>query len=449
MFKIAIVGRENVGKSTIFNKLCQKEFSIVNNQPGITRDYIKHKGKLFDLEFELIDTAGWYLGKDKKDISSQIKSNILLSIEEANLIFFVVDAKTLLSNEDLILAGKARKFQKKIVLLANKSESKPMLTQRELLKLGFGEAIFISAEHKLGSDDIYHVLVPVVGEKSDHIEETKEEIKKEISIAIVGRPNVGKSTLFNAILGFERSLVSGVAGTTRDYIVYNIEMFDTSINLIDTAGVRRKGKIHEEIEELSVNKTISAIKASDIVVLLIDSQLALEKQDLILANLALKHNKLLIPVINKKDLIDDMAKFKDEIRYLVGKRLPQIKDIEPLYTSARKNFNAKMLFRKIIDLWKLYQTRIPTSKLNNWLNQTLKTYSLPIVKNNTKLKIKYVKQGTVQPPSFLFFTNISDRFSINQNFEKFLINSLRKEFKLYGMPIRVNFISSKNPFVPS
>ena len=446
MFKIAIIGRENVGKSTLFNKLCQKEFSIVNNKPGITRDYIKHVARLSDLEFELIDTAGWYLNKNKKNAYLDIKNNVLSTIKEADLIFFIVDAKTPLSDEDLILAKKVKKLRKRVILLANKSESKFILTQKELLKLGLGKAVFISAEHKLGFDEIYNELALITSENSINLKVLQEKCEAKISISIIGRPNVGKSTLFNAILGFERSLISEIAGATRDHITYKIKIFDNVINLIDTAGVRRKCKIDEEIEGLSVNKTISAIKASDIVLLVMDSQLALEKQDLALANLALKYNKLLIPIINKQDLIDDMTQFKDEMNYLIEKRLPQIKDIRALYVSAKKNFNAQILFKEIINLWELYEIKIPTSKLNNWLSQTLKTYSMPIVKNNLRLKIKYVKQSNVKPPNFLFFINISDKLLISQNFEKFLINSLRKNFKLYGIPIRVNFVPSKNPF---
>jgi GTP-binding protein len=466
MLKIAIIGRENVGKSTIFNKLCNKEFAIVNDQPGVTRDYITHQARLFDLEFELVDTAGWYLGKAKNELSVQIKSTTLAAIESVDFIFFIVDVKTSLSDEDLIFAKKILKLNKKTILIANKAESKRLLTQKELLRLGFGEAIFISAEHKMGFDDVYQAMLPMLDKvllpqsvQDQGAEEVEEEIEEEsekevgeqkeqeeISISIIGRPNVGKSTLFNAILGFERSLVSDVAGTTRDHVVYNLEILGNKINLIDTAGVRRRAKVHEEIEELSVKKAMSAIRVSDVVLLVMDSQLALEKQDLILANLALKQNKLLIPVINKRDLIENFAEFEDELNYLIKKRLPQIKDVSIIYTSAKKNFNPKTLFRKVIELWKLYQTRVPTSKLNEWLSQTLATYSLPIVKNNTKLKVKYVKQSDTQPPTFLFFINISTKLDVNKNFETFLVNSLRKKFGLYGMPIKTNFVPSKNPF---
>ncbi|WPX96349.1 ribosome biogenesis GTPase Der [Candidatus Bandiella euplotis] len=452
MFKIAIIGRENVGKSTIFNKLCQKDVSIVNDSPGVTRDYITHVGKLFDLEFELVDTAGWYLGKDKNNLNVQIKNNTMAAINEVDLIFFVVDVRTYLSDEDVFFAKKIRKLNKKTILLANKAESKRVLTQDELLRLGFGEAIFIAAEHKMGFNDIYQVISPMMEQKlqiqeakdDDNLEDRPNE--RQISISIIGRPNVGKSTLFNEILGFERSLVSDMAGTTRDHVIYEIEMLDNKINLIDTAGVRRKGKVYEEIEELSVKKAMSAIRISDVVLLVMDSQAALEKQDLILANLALKQNKLLIPIINKQDLINNFAEFKDEISYLIKKKLPQIKDVKVLYTSAQKNFNPKLLFEWIIKLWQLYQTKIPTSKLNDWLSKTLATYSMPIVKNNTKLKVKYVKQSSIAPPTFLFFINIATQLTVNKNFEIFLTNSLRKEFGLYGIPIQINFILNKNPF---
>lgn len=445
MKKIAIIGRENVGKSTLFNKLCQKELSIVNNQPGVTRDYVKHIGKLYDLKFELIDTAGWYL-KKKNEITPKIKTNTSLTIEEADFIFFVVDARTVLSEEDIILAKSIRKLQKNTVLLANKSESKKTLAEADLKKLGLGEGIFISAEHKLGFEDIYQAIKFDIQDETELVEGDTEEDAGNLSIAIIGRPNVGKSTLFNSILGFERSLVSDIAGTTRDYLLYEINTNGIIINLIDTAGVRRKSKVQEKIEELSITKTVEAIKASNIVLLLMDSENAFEKQDLILANLALRYNKLLVPIINKQDLIEDIEKFKDEVKYLTTKRLPQIKDISTIFISAQENFNHRYLFKKIINLWNLYNIKIPTSKLNNWLNDTLATYSLPIMKNNIKLKIKYVKQNSSCPPTFVFFINLSIKVEINKNFEKFLTNSLRAKFSLHGIPIKTHFVFSKNPF---
>ncbi len=442
MKKIIIVGRENVGKSTLFNKLCHNNLAIVNNQPGITRDYIQNVGKLFDLKFELIDTAGWSF-KKKDEITQQIKLNTTMAIDLADIIFFVVDAKTFLTDEDIMFAKVIKKNQKQIFLLANKAESKVILEQKALNKLGFGDGIFISAEHRLGFSEIYESLNNNFKQATEIIEANKDNL----SIAIIGRPNVGKSSLFNTILGFERSLVSDTAGTTRDYLIYTVNTNGSNFKLIDTAGVRRKSKIQAKIEELSIGKTISAIRISDVVLLIMDSENTLEKQDLVLANLVLKNNKLLIPVINKQDLISDLSSFKDEMNYLFQKKLPQVKDIFAIFISTQKEFHKKLFFNQINRLWNLYNIKISTSKLNNWLNNTLATYSMPITKNNIKLKIKYVQQTSSCPPTFVFFVNLTNKIHINENFKKFLINSLCAQFSLKGIPVKVHFIASKNPYI--
>ena len=440
MKNIVIVGRENVGKSTLFNKLCKKEISIVHNHPGITRDYIEHAAVLFDLQFTLTDTAGWYLNKNKKNIDN-IRDNTYRQIEKADLVLFIVDARTQLLEEDIVLAKILKKGVKSVLLIANKSESTIFLSQKNLLTLGLGEAIFISAEHKIGFDLIYDSIAPYLqgAESSGKASRT--------SIAIIGRPNVGKSTLFNSILGFKRSLVSDIAGTTRDYLVYKINEHGKDINLIDTGGIRKKSKIHQNIEKMSVEKSISAISAADIVLLVMEADNVFERQDLILANLALEYKKLLIPIVNKKDLIKNLKLFKEEIEYLTQRKLPQIKDINTLLISANQGIDRKKFFRKIFNLWNSYSMKIPTSRLNSWLKESLDTYSMPTVGNNTKLKVKFVKQVSTCPPKFSFFINLTSQFSLNRNFEKFLINSLRKKFELDGIPIKIQFNKNKNPYV--
>jgi GTP-binding protein len=442
VFKVAIIGRENVGKSTIFNTLCGRNFSIVNDTAGITRDYVKHTAKLRDLFFEIIDTAGWYLSKNKKVLSEEILDNTLVAVNEADIILFVVDAKVAISNEDLLYAKQVLKMNKKVILLANKAEGKTFLSESDLLKLGFGAGIFISAEHKRGYDDIYNVLSELI---SDKFEDRKIE-ENFISIAIVGRPNVGKSTLFNKILGFERSLVSDIAGTTRDHIIYKISIDNYTINLYDTAGVRKRAKIDDSVEKLSVTKSISAIKHSDIVLLILDSQSAFEKQDFTVANLALKHNKLLIPIINKKDLISNIKEYKEELDYIISKKLPFLQDNEIIYTSINNSLNVTKLFKSVFKLWEKNNSRISTGQLNTWLVKLLKNYNLPRIKDKVKLKIKYIKQSDTCPLTFSCFTNISGPLNC-VNFEKFLINSLRKDFSLEGVSIKLKFISSKNPYI--
>ena len=440
--KIVIIGRENVGKSTLFNKLCNREISITNDQPSVTRDYIKYTGVIFGIKCELIDTAGWHFIK-KETLKIKIQSFIEKIINQADIIFFVVDAKTLLTDEDIEFAKIIRKTEIQTILLANKSESKIILSQRDLKNLGLGSPIFISAEHKIGFDKIHTML-------SSHSSETISYSKEHcdsISIAIIGRQNVGKSTLFNAILGFERSIVSNIKGTTRDYITHRLKIHGIEINLIDTAGIRKKTKIQEKIEELSVNKTISTIRHSDIILLVMDSENVLERQDLILANLVLKNNKLLIPIINKQDLISNLLTFRQTINRLLASKLPQIKDIATVFTSSQNKVNKNYIFKHIIHLWKLYSIRIPTSKLNNWLIDTLKMYHMPITKNNVRLKIKYVKQYSCRPPTYVFFLNTISNIGISRNFKIFLLNSLRARFNLKGIPITIHFVTSKNPYI--
>ena len=439
---ISIIGKENVGKSTLFNKLCHEKISIVNNQPGVTRDYINHLGRLFDFNFELIDTPGWYI-KKKNEIILKVKTKTISAINISDIIFFIVDARSLLTIEDLILAKVIKKVQKKTFILANKSESITILKQKDLKRLGFGEGIFISAEHKLGFETIYKTL-------KNNIKETTEFFKQgnyNLSVGIIGRPNVGKSKLFNSILNFERSLVSHVSGTTRDYLIHKININRSKFNLIDTAGVRKKSKIQEKIEELSIKKTIYAMKLSDVILLIMDSKNLLEKQDLILANLALENSKLLIPIINKQDFITNIHNAKFKINCLLKKTLPQIKNIFTIFISAQNKFNKNLLFKIINNLWDLYNIKISTSKLNDWLNIVFKINNMPITKNNIKLKIRYMKQILYCPPTFNFFINIANKIQFNKNFERFLINSLRKKFSLSGIIIKVYFILSKNPYL--
>lgn len=442
MKKIVIVGRENVGKSTLFNNLCHKKISIVNDQAGVTRDYVKYTGEIFGITCQLTDTAGWHFTK-KERLKIKIRSFIEIIINQADIIFFVIDARTLLTNEDIMFAKMIQKTKKKTFLLANKSESKILLSQKDFKSLGFGEPILISAEHKIGFDKINNLLLNYSSQTTNHPKKTDDSI----SIAILGRQNVGKSSLFNTILGFERSLVSNIRGTTRDYITHKLSIHGIEVNLIDTAGIRKKTKIQDKVEELSVNKTLSIIKSSDIILLVMDPTHALERQDLTLANLVLKNNKLLIPVINKQDLINNPLIFQKTINNLLVNKLPQTKHIITIFTSSQEKMDKNLIFKKILYLWKLYSIKIPTSILNDWLIKTLKKYPIPISKNNVRVKIKYVKQYSSRPPTYVFFLNVINNSCISKNFKNFLLNSLRTRFNLKGIPIKMCFIASKNPYI--
>ena len=441
MKNIVIVGRENVGKSTLFNKLCRKNYSITNDKSGVTHDYIMRIGQLKDLYFRVVDTPGWNTNQ-LNVIDKQIQNNIIVAINTADIILFIVDAKNPLTNDDILFAKIVRKIKKPIFLIANKAESNILLDQKELKKLKFGDATFISSEHKLHFEKIYELV-------KTHIIPTVTFTKNEcdISIAIIGRMNVGKSTLFNSIIGFKRSLTSCVEGTTRDHLEHMIDINGFKFNLIDTAGIRKKTKIKNHIEKISIGKTLDAIKKCNIALLLMEPQNLLEKQDLSLANLVIRNNKLLILIINKQDLISDKSIFNDKVKDMLQHKLPQIKNIKTYSISAKNKLNHRLLFERVKVLWSLYNHKIPTSSLNNWLKVALKNYNIKKVYQNTILRIKYVNQHPHYPLTFSFYINKGNTSSVSNNLKKFLLNSLSTKFSLSGMPIKFYFVASKNPYV--
>ncbi len=450
MFKIAVVGRENVGKSTFFNKICRKNISIISDVSGVTRDYISSLVTFENLKFELIDTAGWHSSNAKRTFSEVIKSNLKGVLETVDLIVFMVDAKTPITSEDAALAKIVLKLGKKVIFLANKAEGKKHLTQAEAMRLGFGEPIYISSAHKLGFQDFYDEL-------SYHMKDVKpeedddcalEDEEGKITISIIGRPNVGKSTLFNSILGFDRSIVSNIAHTTRDFVTYDARVIGKDFQLIDTAGIRRHAKVEQGIEKISVKRALQAIKMSDVVFLIMDAQTAFEKQDLIIANLTLENNKLLIPVINKSDLISNRKEFDSHVAPLMKKKFTNVmKDSEILYISAKNKKNIDALFSQTVKLWQVFKRKITTSVLNNWLRDLNEEGNQPRNSGKIPIKVKYVRQSSIKPPVFDFFINKITGKAVGQHFEKFLLNEVKQKFEMKGVPVKINIVPSKNPFI--
>jgi GTP-binding protein len=441
---VTIVGRENVGKSTLFNKLVKEKASIVFNQPGVTRDCQKKRCQMYDIEFDIIDTAGWHLRKTDLKFNHIIKEQVISAIKEADVIMFVIDGQSRICTEDLLLAQLVRKSKKSVILIENKSERLGVVTSQEIRSLGFGKSLRISAEHKIGFESLYDRLLKVTPAPSKISPVDSQE--NDLFLGIIGRPNVGKSTLFNRILGVNKSLVSEKAGTTRDSVSHKIHFSNNTVNLIDTAGVRRRTKVTDSIEELSIKETISIIRKANIIIQVMDSQNIFEKQDLRLSNLALTNTSLFIFVVNKSDLIKNQRAFDEELQYLVKKKLSQFSDVKVIYTSFRKNFNKEVFFNEILELWETYNTRITTGQLNTWLQELLRSKTLPIIKGNTRLKIKYMTQSATAPPIFSFFTNMSSQYKINDNLYKFLLNSLKKSFDLTSIPVKLNFRGSSNPY---
>ena len=441
-FSIGIVGRENVGKSTLFNQLIQEKHSIVSQIPGSTRDYLKKRGSLFNIEFDIIDTAGWHLRKNAFVFDKMVRNNTLSVIQNSDIILFIIDHQFDISNEEINLAQFLKKANQDVIIITNKSDIKINTFTKNHRILGFNEYCKISAEHKIGFNALYNKLItriPKIISRNIIFE------KEHLSVAIIGRPNAGKSTLFNRILGMNRSLVSKNAHTTRDNIRYTFTINNQIVTFIDTAGVRKKSKLIDNIEKLSINKTISAVKKSHIILHVMEANKALEQQDLTIANLALNKHALLIFVINKSDLISNYKIFHTELYYLIKKKLSQFYDVKIIYTSDKKRLNHVNFINIVLRLWIKYNVKIPTKDLNQWLQAVLLHTNLPVIRG-IKLKIKYIKQLTTAPPHFTLFTNLSQHYKINNNLHKFLVNSLKSFFNLMSIPIKMSFKTNYNPY---
>jgi GTPase len=439
--KVAILGKPNVGKSTLFNKLCGRRLAITHDKPGVTRDRKEFKAKIDKLEFMLIDTAG--LEKSKNELSKSMVMQTLTAAREADIILFMVDARHGLDDDDRDFANQVRKFGKKIILLANKSEGKQNLDYKALYQLGFGDPIFIAAEHKIGFDKIGKAI-----EEASKDLVLKEEVENEdnqpLRLSLIGRPNVGKSTIFNKLLGFERVITSDVSGTTRDAISHNLIVDDRHIELIDTAGLRRKSRVNEEVESLSTAETINAIRRSHVVAIAIDASQALEKQDLTIANVAINEGRAVVLIVNKYDLVQNTKAFKEELDYMISRCMTDVVGIPVVYMSALKDKNLNHLFKAIFKAEKVWQTDLSTNSINRWLQAATDAHNPPISHNGRRIRLKYITQTGNRPPTFTIFANIPD--DLPPSYTKYLVNSMRDAFKMQGTPIRVKYRKIDNPY---
>jgi GTP-binding protein len=437
-FTVAIVGRPNVGKSTLFNLLSIKTKAIVHDKPGVTRDRKYSDARLSDLEFQIIDTPGLEQLTKHFNLSSGMRNQTLQAIKEANAVMFVVDAMDGLMADDYEFAKLVRKLNDKIILISNKAERNIPHTP-EYYKLGFGEPIRISAAHRLGMADLYTGLA-AFAPSEQKIEEVEGE--KPISIAIVGKPNVGKSSFVNAILQEERLLTFDEAGTTRESIDVMWEYKGKKLKLIDTAGIRRRKNINLSLEQLSAGDAIHSIKFANTVILMLDATDKLSKQDLVIANLVIEHGRCLVIAFNKIDLITNIKAFKEEVTYQIEKSLGQIKNVSITYFSARKLIGLNSVIDSVLAAHDIWNKKISTGQLNKWLNIATTKHSL--TDGRVKIRVKYCVQTSIRPPSFQFFANKPDK--ILDSYKLYLLNSLRHAFKMDGVPIRMQFSATNNPY---
>ena len=440
---IAIIGRPNVGKSTLFNRLIGKNKAIVANDPGVTRDYIIDSYNYRGSNIELIDTAG-IEERDNKNLSRKLKESSKKAIDKADAIIFLVDVRSEITSDDIFLTKLVRKSGKEILLVANKCET--LKQDNEAFKFnsfGFGESINISAEHDRGIIDLKSIIYSLTEKSKVLNAENNLESGSAIRIAILGRPNSGKSTLTNYLLKEERQIVGEISGLTRDTITEEFNWKDRDYIIIDTPGLRKKSKITDEVEKKSSKSSLRTVDNSDISILLIDASIGIDKQDLIISNYIEEKGKPFILAINKWDMIRDKKNSKNIILDKTSKSLSQFGGSSIVFISSKTGDGIEELMETILKIHKLSFNEISTNKLNSFLEKITTTHTHP-TQNGREVRFKYITQIKSNPISFAIFTNKPK--SILESYKRYILNNLRKEYSLRGVPIRVVYKKTENPY---
>lgn len=437
---IAIVGRPNVGKSTLFNRLAGKRLAIVHDTPGVTRDRQEADAALGPLSFRLIDTAG-FESAPAGTLSARMTQQTMAAIQDADVCLFLTDARDGITAGDEIIANALRRSGKPVILCANKCESKAVRDSlHDAYSLGLGEPIALSAEHALGLAELLDAISPYAEEESA---EAAEE-NKPLKLAIVGRPNVGKSSLFNQLLGEERALTGPEAGITRDAITAPWQIEGREVLLHDTAGLRKRARVAgHELEEMSVASTLEAIRFAECVIILIDANAPFEKQDLTIADLVAREGRAVVFAVNKWDQMEDRGGAISRLREQADRLLPQVAGAPLVAVSALTGEGLDRLPAAIIEADHAWNIRVPTAQLNRFLNDALERHPPPAI-SGRRVRIRYMTQPKARPPSFALFGNQLN--ALPEAYLRYLQNGLREAFDLKGTPIRFNLRTSKNPF---
>lgn len=458
-FTVAIVGRPNVGKSTLFNRLVGRRVAIVHDQPGVTRDRRQGKASLLGMEFQVIDTAGFEDANDDS-IEARMRQQTDMAVHGADVALLLIDSRAGVTPLDRHFADYLRKQKTPVIVVANKCEGKagaPGLY--ESYGMGLGEPVPVSAEHGEGMAELFDAIKPyaeaagalAVEEEEDFFAEEPEDGEepaprpdRPLQLVIVGRPNVGKSTLVNRLLGEERMLTGPEAGLTRDAVSIEWEHRGRRIRLVDTAGMRKRANIENPVEKLSVSNSLEAIRMAEVVVLVLDCSQILDKQDLTIARMVVDEGRALVIAVNKWDVVDDPQAALKRLSDRLETSLNQARGLPTITLSALTGRGLDKLMDAVQDVHEVWNRRIPTAQLNRWLEEVVSHHPPPALQGGRRIKIRYMTQAKARPPTFIIFASKPDE--LPESYSRYLVNGLRATFDMHGVPIRLFVRGGRNPY---
>lgn len=453
---VAIVGRPNVGKSTLFNRLVGRKLALVDDTPGVTRDWRAAPARIGGVDLTVIDTAGLEEAFDGS-LEARMRRQTERAIERADVALLLIDARAGVTPLDRHFAGWLRKGRTPVILVANKAEGRAgEAGLYEAFELGLGDPVPISAEHGEGMADLVEALLPHLREEEEPTAEDGDEpmppeedeegalsATRPLQLAIVGRPNVGKSTLLNGLVGEERVLTGPEAGMTRDAITVEWIHKGRAVRLVDTAGMRRKAKVDEKLEKLAVADALRVIRLAHVVVLVVDAEAILDRQDLAIARLVIDEGRALVIAVNKWDIVEDRAAALKQIDDKLQAQLPQVRGVPVVTISALRNQKLDKLLDTAFDIYDVWNRRVPTSQLNRWLPHMVEQHPPPAVEGR-RIKIRFMTQVKSRPPTFALW--VSKPLDLPETYLRYLVGGLRQDFDLPGVPIRMMMRKGRNPY---